>query len=78
MVDSQYVVYGVRTYGYNLRVVLIILMPNKKLQVQNHYMVIQEILFLSIISNTTQDNSTMHCRIVETLINCVLIYKIKV
>ena len=65
MVDSQYVVYGVRTYGYNLKVVLIILMPNKKWQVQNHYMVIQEILFLSIISNTTQDNSTMHCRIVE-------------
>lgn len=30
-------------------------MPNKKWQVQNHYMVIQEILFLSIISNTTQD-----------------------
>ena len=65
MVDSQYVVYGVRTYGYNLRGSSNHPYANKKWQVQNHYMVIQEILFLSIISNTTQDNSTMHCRIVE-------------
>ena len=78
MVDSQYVVYGVRTYGYNLR------------GSSNHPYAQQEVagaeslygnprdFILSIISNTTQDNSTMHCRIVETPINCVLIYKIKV
>ena len=66
MVDSQYVVYGVRTYGYNLR------------GSSNHPYAKQEVaggeslygnprvLFLSIISNTTQVMSTMYSRIVET------------